>query len=200
MLLGKDVDKIIAYAKSKGLACNLISNAFWATDYDKAYRTLKRLKGKGLVSISFSTGEDHNKYVPWMNVRHAAVAAARLGLATDLRIENQIMGQMTVSRGLYSDVEVMELVAQKKLVLTTSPWMEYANKGKKSRAHKVVLRNDDKKESCHSLFDFLVGNSVQVGERHGGYAVFYIDADGYAKPYPTDALGQYPSGTHQAHL
>lgn len=158
MLLGKDVDKIIAYAKSKGLACNLISNAFGATDYDKAYRTLKRLKGKGLVSISFSTGEDHNKYVPWMNVRHAAVAAARLGLATDLRIENQIMGQMTVSRGLYSDVEVMELVAQKKLVLTTSPWMEYANKGKKSRAHKVVLRNDDKKESCHSLFQNIIIN------------------------------------------
>ena len=36
------------------------------------------------------------------------------------------------------------------------------------------------------MFDFLVGNSVQVGERHGGYAVFYIDADGYAKPDVVD--------------
>ena len=42
MLLGKDIDRILSYGKSKGLKCILISNAFWAADYDKAYSTLKR--------------------------------------------------------------------------------------------------------------------------------------------------------------
>ncbi len=65
MLLGKDVDKIISYAKSKGLKASIVSNAYWAINYDKAYRTLKRLKGKGLTSANFSTGADHNHYVPW---------------------------------------------------------------------------------------------------------------------------------------
>lgn len=66
MLLGKDVDKILSYAKSKGLKASIVSNAYWATDYDKAYRTLNRLKGKGLISASFSTGTDHNHFVPWI--------------------------------------------------------------------------------------------------------------------------------------
>ena len=37
MLLGKDVERIMSYAKSKGLKSMMVSNAFWATDYDKAY-------------------------------------------------------------------------------------------------------------------------------------------------------------------
>ena len=88
MLLGKDVEKIISYVHSKGLYSSIISNAYWATDYDKAYRTLKRLKDKGLTTAGFSTGEDHNRYVPWMNARHAAVASARLGIPTNLWLEN----------------------------------------------------------------------------------------------------------------
>ena len=42
-------------------------------------------------------------------------------------------------------------------------------------------------ETCHSLFDFLVGHSVQMCERHGSYAVLYVDADRYAEPDVIDA-------------
>lgn len=156
MLLGKDVDKIFEYAKSKNLRCSMVSNAFWAKDYDIAYKTLKRLKRKGLKSASFSTGNDHNMYVPWMNVRNASVAAARLGIKTDLRIENKF-GRNIITEQLNDDVEVVELVKKGKLEMTVNPWMEYHNKGKKQRTWKVPYCEFDSKEPCKSLFrDILI--------------------------------------------
>lgn len=159
MLLRKDVEKIFAYAKSKGLECVMVSNAFWATDYDKAYTTLKRLKNKGLTSASFSTGYDHNKYVPWMNVRNAAVAAARLGIDSEIRVESQPWYDSTILKSLETDAEVLELVSKKKLALTTSPWMQYYNKEqKKTRNYKISLRESEKKAPCNFLFQCIIVN------------------------------------------
>lgn len=157
MLLGNDVDKIFSYAKGKGLKCNMISNAYWATDYDKAYRTLKRLKRQGLVSASFSTGEDHNRYVPWMNVRNAAVASARLGIVTNLRIENQPL-HMEISRELNVDAKIIDLVKQNKLQISTPYWMEYNNKDQKSRVYKMKLMDSETRTACRSLFQNIIIN------------------------------------------
>lgn len=157
MMLGKDIDKIFAYAKSKGLKCYMVSNAFWASDYDKAYKTLKRLKGKGLTKVSFSTGSDHNQYIPWQNVRNAAVAASRLGLPTELRVEDRI-GDMTVLNHLNGDLDVVIQIKEGNLSLSRSPWMEYPNKCKKSRAWKVPPRESDKMEPCKSLFENIIIN------------------------------------------
>lgn len=157
MLLGKEVDKIISYAQSKGLNTSIVSNAYWATDYDKAYRTLKRLKNKGLTSACFSTGEDHNQYVPWMNVRHAAVAAARLGIVNELRVENQLL-HTEIIRELNADEEVTELVSQYKLQIATPYWMEYDNKGKKSRHFKMRLMDSEEKIPCNHLFQDIIIN------------------------------------------
>jgi len=156
MLLGKDIDKIFAYAKSKGLKCSMVSNAFWATDYEKAYRTLKRLKRNGLTYVSFSTGEDHDKYVPWRNVRNAAIASALLGIDTELRIENNLWRSEIVNE-LNSDTEISDMVRQGKLKMSHSPWMRYNNKGKKPRSFKMELRNIDKR-SCMSLFRDVIIN------------------------------------------
>lgn len=157
MLLGKEVDKIISYAQSKGLKASIVSNAYWATDYDRAYRTLKRLKNKGLTSACFSTGEDHNRYVPWMSVRHAAVAAARLGIVNELRVENQLL-PTEIIRDLNADDEVTELINQYKLQLSTPYWMEYDNKGKKSRHFKMRLMDSEEKIPCNHLFQDIIIN------------------------------------------
>jgi len=156
MLLGKDVDRIFFYAKGKGLKCSMVSNAFWATDYDKAYTTLKRLKRCGLTKVSFSTGEDHNHYVPWMNVRNASVAASHLGIETELRIELQY-GHMDISRELETDEEILKLKNQGKLKLSTSHWMIYS-KTNKERNRKIRFVESGKKDSCQSLFQNVIIN------------------------------------------
>lgn len=157
MLLGKDVDKIFTYAKSKGLDCSMVTNAFWATDYDKACNTLKRLQRSGLRKIAFSTGEDHNRYVPWRNVRNAAVAAAHLGLVTELRMENK-PGYWTINNELKSDPEIMALVQKGRLKLSGSPWMQYHNKGKKPRSLKVAFHDFGEYIPCKTLFSSVIIN------------------------------------------
>lgn len=157
MLLGKDIDKIFSYATGKGLTCGMISNAFWASDYDKAFKTLKRLKRSGLRSISFSTGTDHNRYVPWMNVRHASVAATRLGLVTQLRIEGY--GAVNeITDGLNADAEVVAFTNQGRLKIVRSPWMEYHNKGKKNRNWRTPFYDHGEHQACSSLFQNIVIN------------------------------------------
>lgn len=157
MLLGKDVDRILSYAKGKGLKCSMVSNAFWATDYDKATAILKRLKRNGLRMASFSTGEDHNKHVPWMNVRNASVAAARLGLESELRIEDQ-PGRMEIFKAIDKDEEITALVSEGKLKISRSSWMHYNNKGRKARNWKVDFYDTGKRDRCTSLFSDIIIN------------------------------------------
>ena len=156
MLLGKDVDRIFSYAKNKGLKCYMVSNAFWATDYDKAYATLKRLKRCGLTKVSFSTGEDHNRYVSWMNVRNASVAASRLGIETEIRIELQY-GHMGISHELEKDEAILEQLKHGKLKFSTSPWMNYS-KTNRERNRKMRFVDSGKKDSCQSLFQNIIIN------------------------------------------
>lgn len=156
MLLGKDVERIMSYAKSKGLKSMMVSNAFWATDYDKAYTTLKRLKRCGLTKASFSTGEDHNRFVPWTNVRNASVAAAHLGIETELRIEHQY-GRMNIAHELEQDEVIIELKNQGKLNFSISPWMNYSkNMGVRNRKMKYI--DSGKKDSCQNLFQNIIIN------------------------------------------
>jgi MoaA/NifB/PqqE/SkfB family radical SAM enzyme len=157
MLLGKNIDKILAYGKSKGLKGSMVSNAFWATDYDKAYKTLKRLKRNGLTQIALSTGKDHNAYVPWKNVRNAAVAASHLGLVTELRVEYQY-GFRTILDEFYRDAEVMDLVNSGKIIFTKNVWMRYHNKRKKPRNVKLRYYNFDECTPCKFLFSKIIIN------------------------------------------
>lgn len=158
MLLGKDVDRIFTYARSKGLKCTMVSNAFWATDYDNAAKILTRLKRCGLSEASFSTGNDHDKYVPWTNVRNAAVAAANLGIKTDLRIEGHY-GSWDIQGELEQDPTVRTLINQGNLKISSSPWMQYHNKGKKPRNYKWDFYDSGRKDSCKSLFQNVVINA-----------------------------------------
>lgn len=156
MLLGKDIERIMSYAKSKGLKSSMVSNAFWATDYDKAYSTLKRLKHCGLTKVSFSTGADHNRYVPWMNVRNASVAASRLGMETELRIELQFR-HMEIARELKNDKDILELKNQGKLKFSMNTWMNYS-KDNRERNKKMKFIDYGKKDSCQSLFQSIIIN------------------------------------------
>lgn len=156
MLLGKDIERIMSYAKSKGLKSSMVSNAFWATDYDKAYSTLKRLKRCGLTKVSFSTGADHNRYVPWMNVRNASVAASRLGMETELRVELQF-GHMEIARELENDKDILELKNQGILKFSMNTWMNYS-KDNRERNRKMRYIGSVKKNSCQSLFQSIIIN------------------------------------------
>lgn len=157
MLLGKDIDRIFSYAKGKGLKCGMVSNAFWATDYKKAYSTLERLQRKGLSIASFSTGEDHDKYVPWMNVLNACVASATLGIDTALRIEVH-SNTSSILDYMVADFRLVELAQQKKLKIVFDGWIDFNNKGNKPFTKKTAYQVSPKPSPCDSLFQSIVIN------------------------------------------
>ena len=150
MFLGKNIDRILSYAKDKGLQSDIMSNAFWATDYEKAYMILKRLKKAGLASIGLSTGKEHKLFVPVKNVRDAAVAAARIGLRTTIIVEN-IISHYNIQEQLL-DPEVLELVRGNKLEISDSSWMEFYNKKPKPRVRKPSMPLPGKSDPCDGLF------------------------------------------------
>jgi len=58
-LLGGSLDDIIEYATKKGLKTRVVTNAFWATSFEKSYDRLTKLWNRGLTEINFSTGDEH---------------------------------------------------------------------------------------------------------------------------------------------
>lgn len=157
MLLKKDVGRILSYCSGKGLECFMVSNAYWATDYEKARKILRHLQRCGLNSVAFSTGEDHDKYVPWTNVRNAVAAAAHLGLSPELRYEDR-PGRTAILQCLEADEQVGPLIKTHHIRVSKSTWMNFNNNGPKSRVWKIPFREHEGMGGCKSLFQDVIIN------------------------------------------
>jgi hypothetical protein len=86
-LLEDDLIQIIEYGTSKKLITRIVTNGYWATTYEKSHEMLSQLRNKGLKEINFSTGDDHQKWVPYDNIVNGCMAAMDLGLACLVNVE-----------------------------------------------------------------------------------------------------------------
>jgi hypothetical protein len=64
----------------------IVTNAKWATTYDRAYSTLRSWKEAGLDEINISCGEYHQEFVPVSSVVNGYKAATKLGFITVLLV------------------------------------------------------------------------------------------------------------------
>lgn len=155
MLYPAEVEKIIEYGSALGLDVCILSNCFWATSYSKAYQTLGRLKQLGLKSMCFSTGEDHQKWVPLRYVRNASVAAARLGLEVQVRVETYRYRAPTQAR-LERDTVFMRLVKDKRIDLCYITWMDFNNKTESCHHRKNRCQIYEEKTPCQGLLRDII--------------------------------------------
>lgn len=81
-LLGDSLVKAVKYVKEQRLLSRVVTNAYWAVSYDKAISTLRPLVEAGLTEINYSTGDDHQAFVPIQNIVNATLAANDLNLKT----------------------------------------------------------------------------------------------------------------------
>ena len=72
--------KAVAYISTCGFEPKVITNCFWATNYEKSEYILNKLVKNGLKSFRVSTDEFHEEFVPLENVCNALKAAKNLGL------------------------------------------------------------------------------------------------------------------------
>ena len=71
----------------------IVTNGYWAKNYDHAYSILKDWKDAGLDELNVSCGEFHQEYVPIENIVHAYKAGCNLDFKTVL-----LAGEFTKSK------------------------------------------------------------------------------------------------------
>ncbi|GHT04426.1 hypothetical protein FACS189423_07100 [Bacteroidia bacterium] len=124
--LGKDLDQIVQYAANKGLMVRVVTNGYWATTYEKAFARLKKLVDAGLQEFNVSTGDEHQKWVPYDNVIWAVAAALELNIVTVVNVETSKIAQFSVEK-LKTDprLEKYKPVFDEKLKIIAGVWLPF---------------------------------------------------------------------------
>jgi len=148
MTIPDAIEGIVEHGTQHGLRTTILSNAFWATSMAKATRTLRRLADKGLKRAIFTTGDNHTKYIPFKNVRTATVAAARLGLTTQMRVELH-HGSSNLTKDINEDDELIRLISTRKVDLSYDNWMNFVKEG---RTYKTSYIQGKDYAACNCLF------------------------------------------------
>lgn len=87
-LLGDDLIKAINYAHTLGFGTRVVTNAWWASTNHFAENYIKKLKKAGLDEINYSTGDNHQEFIPFNNIINATKASSNEKLTTVISIES----------------------------------------------------------------------------------------------------------------
>ncbi len=98
---------LVAYSKKCNKQAACITNAYWAKDYNTAYKLLSKLKEAGLTKLNISHDAYHKKFVKESYVKNALYALRDLNIPVTLgmiRIKDENVGQTINDLGdaLYS--------------------------------------------------------------------------------------------------
>jgi MoaA/NifB/PqqE/SkfB family radical SAM enzyme len=162
-VLGKDLNRIISYGVEKGLKVRVVTNAYWASTFKKAYLRLKELVDIGLTEINISTGDDHQEWVPYDNIVYAIVASLRQNIATAVNIETNSISEFN-SKKLKEDYRLKEYFSKckDKFLVIESIWMPFRvstnNKIKDSFSNNTKVTSVCLKKRCTNLFSTITIN------------------------------------------
>lgn len=110
-LLKDDLTTMITYASSKGLHTRIVTNGWWAKSYKIAYEKIKAFKEAGLNEINFSTGDDHQEWVPFKYVRNAAVATVRHNLLCAINVETKDNSSFDIDKIMEKDKVFLDMAS-----------------------------------------------------------------------------------------
>lgn len=77
---------LIEYISQVGKRASIMTNGFWANDYEVTYNKLKKLKEKGLYSIGTSCDYFHLKYIPIENLKNLLHASKELSIPVGINL------------------------------------------------------------------------------------------------------------------
>ena len=123
-LLGRRLDELVKAASDCHFFTRFVSNAYWATSRKTARKRLETLKKSGLKEANYSTGEQHARFVGPENVRHAAMAAAELGL-TSLVVVDSFGDSRFDFDAFVDEPEFKSFIEAGKVLIKVSPWMRF---------------------------------------------------------------------------
>ncbi|MFA6030402.1 MAG: hypothetical protein WC969_11150 [Elusimicrobiota bacterium] len=151
-LRGKDLLTVIRAATEKGLLTRCVTNGYWATDDNTASEWARELKAAGLGDINFSTGNEHQKYIPFERVAIGARHCAEEGINTLLVIEGHpgpVEFTEKQARAHPLLTEFLRTEKGKNLDLLTAPWIS-------TRDGRSAARKEPKCHGCEHVMETLV--------------------------------------------
>lgn len=154
--LKEDLLNAISYSKKKGLTTRIVTNAFWATSYEKSYEFLNRLRQHGLDEINYSTGDDHQEWVPYDNIINACLAARDIGFNVLINVESHPKSSFN-SFVFERDNRISKYIGKDLLdpnciKIMQGVWMPIDEEAKQKREHIDVI---PQYKPCDSLFQTL---------------------------------------------
>lgn len=148
--------KIIAEAKQHDLHTRIVTNAYWAKSAEVSKKFLSDLAAVGLDEMNYSTGDEHQKFVPNQNIVNASIESVRLGMVTVLNIEshqNSTVNQNTLEenpdfRTFFEKEKNLE-----KLKIINGVWSSLGRDEKFSYDPKKLVNIQEGKKGCDSILD-----------------------------------------------
>ena len=122
---------------------------------DVAYKILSELKEDGLTEINFSTGDDHQKYVPLQRIFYGIEVALELGLNVALNIETGNGRHFTLNSLLDSEKFKKFLspyIYQKPLVVVQGQWMPFTQESLSIMLNDKNIMSAANQGRCVNLF------------------------------------------------
>lgn len=166
-ILGEKLVRIIEHATSLNLVTRIVTNGFWAENYEKAFEKVKMLATAGLKELNLSTGDDHLHFVPFSNIKNAALAALENNLKVVINIESAQHKEFD-SNEFLADVKLKEYVLKGELILMNGIWVSFKNNEQERREinEKENIRKDRKfvtlqSARCENLF-----NTITIDPNH----------------------------------
>lgn len=125
-LLGNDLFKLIEYIHGLGLKTRVVTNGYWANSKKEAEKTIDQLICSGLTEINFSTGDEHNMYVPIERVITGSVTAAEKGIENIfIAVEGGGKEITTEKILLDSTMKHHNETNRNKVSVTTNIWVDF---------------------------------------------------------------------------
>lgn len=149
-LIGDDLLKIIKYATSRyKLKTRIVTNAFWGLSISTSFEVLKLLKAHGLTELNISTGDNHQKWVPYDAIVNTAIASQKLKIPTAISVEYSGT-HIFSSQILKQDKRLTDYFNGKKgnLIALDSIWMS-SQKRRETNPISGIVQNAS---SCKDLF------------------------------------------------
>lgn len=151
-LLGNDLVEIIEFASNFNIVIRVVTNAFWASTYDRALKKLKKLVQVGLNEINFSTGDNHLEYVPITNIENAVLASVDLDIQNIcISIESHPNNEFSISN-LLDKSSIKHLIKSNRVMTLNASWMRFKKTSETTFEANEIIKMTDTKRPCKNLF------------------------------------------------
>lgn len=158
-LVAHDIPKMISCSKSHDLMSRVVSNGFWATSYESAIKKLKPIVDAGLTELNISTGDNHQKFVPFENVVNAIRAAYDLGIRSmAISVESPLNAEFR-SDIVKNHPYLSSLINKGNLLVIDASWMRFSKEECADKSSKsFLLENYETHKPCKYIYDNIVIN------------------------------------------